>query len=489
MRSRHIVSPRRLMSTSIARRLVIGGLGMVGVASIACSPSSLIDVQSPSTVVDPTQVQTPSGVTQLRANALLYMVSAYGGGAYGSVITMSGTITDELQDPYYSGSSGDDRNVLNTRLDKNANGYGYDQIQQARVALRQALQGIQQYAADASSIPKAWQGELYALQGYTVVWFAELFCSGIPLSASSLNGSQTPTRGLTTGELLETATALFDSAIVAGADSSQYVYLARVGKARAQLALGNFAVADTVVQSVPTDFLYQIPAWVGGYNSIGIFDFPTDVASGTHRVMDNEGHNGLVWSTDPRTGVVTQSGSGAMLWPGKYNVNSSGTVDPMTPRSQPIRLADGLEARLIQAEAALARGDASWLTTLNMLRATCVGSAACAPRLGLASAQLPPLADPVVASARLDTLMKERAMWLYLTGHREGDMRRLARVYSRDPGTLWPKGLIMEPAYPDLFPNVGAENGAVYGPDMVYGPDVNEHIRNQQYSGCYDTNP
>jgi len=481
MQMRQRKSLRTVLISVMASWIVVTG----------CAPSSLVDVQSPSTVVDPSQVLTPSGASALRTNALSYMMGAFGSGTSTSVIVMSGSLTDELQDPYYSGSSGDDRNVLATTVEggRNNSGFGYDAIQQTRVSVRQALQALQVYASNTPGVPRAWQGELYALQGYTVVWLAELYCSGIPLSESSLTGSQTPSRGLSTQELLARAIAYFDSAMVAGADSAQFVDLARVGKGRALLDLGEFEAADSAVRDVPTNFVYRLVSGTSGF--IVPFDFPNDVASGVQRVQDHEGGNGLVWSTDPRTAVVTVPDlTGPMLWPSKYNLDpATGTPTPTTGGyGVTIRMADGLEARLIQAEAALKRGDAGWLDTLNMLRATCVGTASCAPRLGLAAGSLPPLADPG-SPTRLDTLMKERAMWLYLTGHREGDLRRMARAYGRNPLTLWPTGVISQPAYPDQFPNPGSENGTRYGNDTVYGPDVNEHLRNPLYGGCSDTNP
>lgn len=80
-------------------------------------------------------------------------------------------------------------------------------------------------------------------------------------------------------------------------------------------------------------------------------------------------------------------------------------------------------------------------------------------------------------------------MWLYLTGHREGDLRRMAHVYNRDPSTLWPKGLISDPAFPPLWSVPGTDDGTPYGSDMMFGPDVNEHLNNPLYAGCYDANP
>jgi len=475
------------MAATIATGMLYGAI----VASLGCSPSSLVDVQNPGSVVNPSLVQTASGASQLRTAALFSLLGAYGADSYNSVISMSGTLTDEMQDPYYSGQSGDDRQLLNVTDQRpyNAQGFGYGTIQQARVAIRQAIEALQLYATNSPQVPRAWQGELYALQGYTIVWLAELYCSGIPLSASSLKGVQVPTRGLSTEELLTTAVAYFDSAMVVSADSVRFVNLARIGKARALVDLGRYATADTVAGPVPTDFIYRLPSVISGPGPR--FNFPNDEAYGTFRVQDHEGGNGLIWSADPRTGVTTVPDyTGPMLWPSKYNVDTiAGVLDPTTQKTglRP-KFAEGVEARLIQAEAALARGDGSWLTILNTLRATCIGTASCAPVPGITAASLPPLTDPGTAT-RIDTLMKERAMWLYLTGHREGDLRRMARQYGRNPNTLWPTGVMSQPAYPDWFPDAGIENGALYGPDTVYGPDVNEKVRNVLYSGCIDTAP
>jgi len=447
----------------------------------------LVDVQSPSTVVDPTLINTASAAAQLRNGTIVRMM-----GAMTPIIEMSGWITDELSDTYYtSGQTADDRIVLDLAHGKNPGAGGYDQIQGARVRAFQARQALQLYANNVPGVPNAWQGEMYALEGYTVVWFAELYCSGIPLTVVPLVGPQSPTQGFSTTELYARAIALFDSAMVAGADSAQYVNLARVGKARALLDLGQFSAADSVAQNVPTDFVYVIPSVTSADDGNGYFNFSNNFPNGSYRVQDREGGNGLVWSNDPRTGITTVPDmTSGMLWPAKYNRTDSGDPDPTTSRlGVSIRLADGLEARLIQAEVALSRGDASWLTTLNMLRSTCVGNAACAPISGLTTSSLPAMSDPGTPASRLDSLMSDRAKWLYLTGHREGDLRRLTRVYSRDRNTVWPTGVLSIPAFPNTFPVPGQENGMPYGPDTVYQPDQNEKLNNPLYGGCFDTNP
>ena len=80
-------------------------------------------------------------------------------------------------------------------------------------------------------------------------------------------------------------------------------------------------------------------------------------------------------------------------------------------------------------------------------------------------------------------------MWLYLTAHREADFRRLARVYHRDQGTLWPTGIYHSPSFPDLDIRNPTIDGTQYGSAVVLGPDASEQTNNSLYGGCYDLNP
>ena len=52
-------------------------------------------------------------------------------------------------------------------------------------------------------------------------------------------------------------------------------------------------------------------------------------------------------------------------------------------------------------------------------------------------AKLGPLQDPGTPDGRVDLLFHERAFWLYLTGHRQGDLRRLIRDCSGGAGTAF----------------------------------------------------
>lgn len=466
---------------------------------VACSPSSLVDVAPPSTVVDPSATQNTTAATELYRFAVTYFDQRFGGDnlarGNGSLVGTSAIFTDELQSAG-NGTSADQFDSRNVSIVRPSLGTGtssgglYNALHQPRNAAAQAREALRLYAPSA---PVAWQGQLYALEAYTMVYFAELFCSGIPMTKVPLNGAPQLSAGLSTQQILAQAIVLFDSAMTVGADSARFVNLAKVGKGRALLALGRFTDAAAAVQGVPTDFAYQatFSGTVGQNNVIG---------GGTRKqiqVVDNEGGTGLVWSTDPRTATMTSPAlSGAMKVSAKYSLTSAGILDAsIAAPAAPIHLADGVEARLIEAEADLAAGGTAWLTILNTLRSTCVAGATCAPLPAsvnlphpLTAGSLPPLADPGTPDARLDTLMKERAMWLYLTGHREGDLRRLAHVYHRDPTTLWPKGIYHNAGFPPAI-GIDAFNGTTYGNDYVFSPSTTEAINNPLYTGCINGEP
>src|ERR1051325_6513140 len=98
---------------------------------------------------------------------------------------------------------------------------------------------------------------MFALMGFTEVFFAEDYCSGVPLSR--LDESYAPVYGmpLTTAQMYQQAIADFDSALI-HADSARIRQLAQVGKARALLNLGKFAEAAQAAAPVPTTFVLNV---------------------------------------------------------------------------------------------------------------------------------------------------------------------------------------------------------------------------------------
>jgi hypothetical protein len=88
-------------------------------------------------------------------------------------------------------------------------------------------------------------------------------------------------------------------------------------------------------------------------------------------------------------------------------------------------------------------------------------------------AGLPLLDDPGSDTARVSLLFRERAFWMFGTGHRTGDLRRMIRQYGRVASQLFPVGL----------------NPYLYNDPRVYGGEVNleppaSERNNPNYHGC-----
>jgi hypothetical protein len=182
------------------------------------------------------------------------------------------------------------------------------------------------------------------------------------------------------------------------------------------------------------------------------------------------------------------------FFPAKYSAAIGGASGGVAGISDPFvltpfTLASGIEARLIEAEVALHSADPTWLTLLNQLRET-------APIPGTdqpAPQQLPDLTDPGDSpndSARVTLLFAERAAWLFVTGERQGDLRRLLRQNS------WLHQQQVYPVGPYTLPNnttIGGGHSFVRV-SQVYGTNVNApvsstELQNPKFHGCLDRNP
>jgi hypothetical protein len=135
-----------------------------------------------------------------------------------------------------------------------------------------------------------------------------------------------------------------------------------------------------------------------------------------------------------------------------------------------VPLATGVEARLIQAEAALNAGDgAGMIGYLNDLRADWLDLMLLMfPGADLDyAATLPPLTDPGDDATRRDLLFYERAFWLFGTGQRQGDMRRLVRQYGLSQSAVYPSGPF--------------HKGGNHGSDITFPLDFDEEGNNPHY--------
>jgi hypothetical protein len=426
-----------------------------------------VDVAPSTSIVDVDAVTTPAGAVRLYNTAVTRFATAFGGGSRSYVanyVGSTGLFTDEFARA--SAQAGiDERNMSDVVMhtpQNQLNNSLYTALHQARVAANQARQALEGYAPDA---PTAWQGRMASMEGYTVLMLAEYFCSGIPLSEVPLTGDMRFSPGLATPDLLARAVALFDTAIVLSQDSSRFLDLARVGKARALLDLGRFADAAQAAHDVPDGFVYAVEfssTVAGVSNALGSSSNSRDAI-----IQDKEGGNGLPWLTanDPR--VPIGSGPNGRPVQGKY-----------TSATAPIVLASAVEARLIEAEADLANGGTQWLTILNTLRTSTGGVAGLT---ALPDSGLTPPAGQTADDARLDEIMGERAFWLYATGHRQGDLRRLLKVYHRNAANVYPSGPYNNP--------IVYQPVALYGDDVVMLPPQSEQDYNPMYTGCKDMKP
>ena len=433
----------------------------------------------PPEVTDPAITKSPEGAIAAYYGVIEVFRRAFGGefnGPQTSAIAIGGLLSDELQ--LGSGNLGFSSAPVDARImpEGMTDGWSlaaYSKLQRVRGQASQAIGLLNAYVPDEPALA----GHAYIFQGYAEIMLAELFCSGIPLSTLDYEGDYTLRPGSTTDEVYRHALALVDTALILAADSARIVHLGHMARARALLSLGRLADAAAAAASVPDAFEYPVTFVAGASSSSRNFAL-VFASTWPLSVSDGEGLNGLSYrsSQDPRaaSSQVETNGSGwEVFHPDKYARDGSSSI----------MLASGVEARLIGGEAALAAGDASWLTTLNALRTN--GSFTTRPNatdpervdtLWNAGsgrvARLAPLEDPGTAETRLDLLFRERAFWLFLTGHRQADLRRLIRHYGRTQSEVYPVG-----AYPSL-------NAESYGFDVTIPVPVAESVSNPHFTGC-----
>jgi len=289
---------------------------------------------------------------------------------------------------------------------------------------------------------------------------------------------------LTNAQIYAVASATLDTAIAksSGTDAASVTVnrAARIAKARALVGLGQFAEAAALVPSsiVPTTYAYNFTyATTSGNNPVWTLNASGRSYSIGDSVEGNS-HNIIVpfvipyfSAHDPRV-------------PASYTVSNNGKdttrgTDGVTlfrgtslyGQTTAMALANGIDARLIEAEAKLAANDiAGMMTILNALRATTLTIGA----VTVTSTQLPPLATPATKDAAISLLFRERAFWTFGRGQRLGEMRRLIRQYGRTESQVFPSG-----PYPG--------GGSTYGTDVNFplGPDENG---NPNFKGCTDLN-
>jgi hypothetical protein len=431
-------------------------------------------------IIDPGNLTTPQGIAALYAGALGdFSVAIVGdnGGTEGQIL-VSGSFTDELgnsetfptRKEYDIRGPIDDKNTTLLAVFRN--------IQRARRSAARTHDVIKEVSTTPTTDARI--GEAYNLEGAIYNYFGEHYCSGVPISAATDDGTLTFGEGLTTTELFNEAIKRFDSATVYSG-SAAMANFAKVGKGRALLNLGQYAAAAAAVAGVPTTFTYNTTHTTAlGRQQDGIFVFINQ--NERFSVANLDGTNGLNFrsANDPR-----------VPW-ARIPANDVG-FDALTPQydqgkyaseTAPVTIAGGVEARLIEAEASLKAGDnAAWLATLNTLRATAGLTPSVFPAgFPAAFPALTPLADPGTVALREDLMFRERAFWLYLTGHRLGDLRRMVRQYGRTADAVFPGG----GGKPYIID--GNNKGGTFG-NEVNLPIPFDEKNNPNFQACIDRNP
>ncbi|HEX6134868.1 MAG TPA: tetratricopeptide repeat protein, partial [Longimicrobiales bacterium] len=397
---------RRALPRILLPAVIVGMLA-------ACDTDELLEVDEPE-FATPETLDNPAALPTLYAAALGDFQVAYSGAGDDSFLSVSALFSDELRssDTFTTRNATDQRSQFPTAQGNTSNA-AYNRLQYARRSAAEVAGAVERFfdTNDTRYVT------LKALEGFAIVALAESFCGAVPISTSVNAAPGEEGAPLSTTELLQQAVVRFDAALAGDPASS----LARIGKARALLNAGQYAEAAAAVAGVPTDFVHRIEhsANTGRQNN------PIWVLQDNRRytMSDVEGVNGLPYrsASDPRT---------------PWRQHAQLGFDQATPlfiagrhheRGTSVVLADGVEARLIEAEAALQTGG-DWLSILNTLRADVASLMAARypdyTEYPQAQGTLAPLQDPGSPAARVDLLFQERAFWLFLTGHRLGDLRR-----------------------------------------------------------------
>lgn len=329
------------------------------------------------------------------------------------------------------------------------------------------------------------RAEVRALSGLALVLMGETYCNGTPISNFIYDEDQfvygAPRTNQEVWELSET---WFQSALDVAAAGSDQEYLARVGLGRALVNQGEYQAAAAVVADVPTDFVFlaEHDAQPGQNNPI----WSNNISQERWSASNAEGGVGLPYlaETDPR-----------MPWR-RSPANDVG-FDRRTPQFDALKysarpaftvIADGVEARLIEAEAALeASGGVAMVTILNDLRNDVetlmpqrIWDYANVMPISNSDETLAPLLVPATFDEQVDLLFEERAYWLWLTSHRLGDMRRLIRQYERAADDVFPTG---------LYAPHGNAKGGSYGDDVNFPIPAPEANNPETDAGqCLDRN-
>jgi hypothetical protein len=377
-------------------------------------------------IINPANVASAAGADAVRLGTLARLNTATSGGE--SLFLLGGLFADE----YNNGDSFIDRQVIDQRSITTTDSFletANRALHRTRLAAQQAILLEKQYNPN---VPPANVAEMYFVEAYVENMMAEHYCNGLIFS-TVVDGTEKYGSPISTQAAFELALAHADSglALVASAPATDKINgVLQVTKGRILMNLNRYADAATAVAGVPTTLLYQEFHTATIQNQMWAFNNN----SRRYSVSTGEGTNGLNFATanDPRLPVCT-GGDATCRTIGVTIDSRDDLTKPIfiqrlwTTNTATVTIVSGIEARMIEADAQIKAGQpAAALATLNAARTTVTG--------------LTPLTDPGTDAARVDLVMRERAFWMFSTGHRTGDLRRLVRQYGRAATAVFPTG-------------------------------------------------
>lgn len=457
---------------------LFSGIGRLALAAAfvlpltGCDTDSLLDVEDPD-VTRPEALFDPTNLPALRATVIGDFGVAYAGS--GSTTTniglvhTSGLMSDEL---WHSGTFGQNR-----EFDKRGIGETNSFLASTAHNLYRALNisqlGLESYAQNQPNAPE--RAELANLRAYVFTFLGENFCNAVPVSTVTANGDFEYGAPETNQQLFTRALEAFDQATQfanaagTGAAAVRQQNLARIGKARVLMDLNRYAEAAALVASVPTNFVYQIEhsanttrqnngLWGNNFGRREIALASQEGGVGIQFRQGTAPAASTIVNADPRLPWSFANGAADTrsihYFQQKYPTQAANT-----------NVASGVEARLIEAEAVLNRGQsAAYLPILNTLRAS----------VGLGN-----LTDPGTPAARVDQFFTERAFWLFGTANRLSDLRRLVRQYNRPVNSVFPNGAYIRPGIN------GPRTEAEYD-NMVAFPIPFDELNNDAFQAAAD---
>jgi len=431
-----------MMNTSVKRSRLAR---LTSLGAIALALGSATGCENFLTAENPGAVEA-TDVTDAPYANLLGAMPVYGfQNAWDDITWWNGQLADEIVNrnnvnPFIEEGQIDRRELYSDMTYITA--FMYNPMQQARFQAEEAVRRLSEILSDTAGRDLRVARAL-AYGGYTYIGLGEMMCT-TPID-----------RGVpqTWDQMMATAITKFDSAVtiataakaylqtitpaptpsILGADS--VINFARVGAARAALNLNDKTKATTYATQVPAAFVF--------------YAYYTDNTTGQrHRTFERigPGNNGTLqftpfeaMATDPRIPRSTTPTArvGTPLSPPSYSSFNNTVAGAAFVAVMSVRVASGLEARYIVAEAA---GPVpATLTFVNERRA--------------AGLQAP---VSLTGDALLAELRDQKARDFYLDNHRLGDLRRYKKYYNVD---LFPKG-----------PYPGSTTGQIYNESVDCWP-------------------